>query len=224
MKHFVSFFIIFSIFLFIFVLLFWIRDIITEGEIGLHNSMVRYYLSLGFYCLLFSEAMFFWRFFWILFDGSITPSPFLGISWPSYGAIEMEAMGIPLINTILLVFRGVLCNSGFYFFLSGKNGFWFWSLGNLLGIIFFSLQGYEYFVSFLSMSDSIYGGVFYSITGLHGAHVLLGIIWLGICLFRLFSSRYTFSLSQGLWSSLVYWHFVDVIWIFVWSCLYFRSS
>lgn len=201
----------------------WWRDVIREGTLGgYHTGEVQKGLAMGFGFFLISEVMFFFSFFWAFFYLSLNPAVEIGGVWPPTGIIPMSSTGIPLLNTVLLVWSGLtltyahnrLTANDLPRHLLGMG----WTL--LLGLIFLSLQSYEYYVAQFDISDGVYGSCFYLLTGFHGLHVLLGFIFLLVNTVR--ASRWHFHRQAhlgfifGAW----YWHFVDVVWLGLYFAVY----
>lgn len=89
-----------------------------------------------------------------------------------------------------------------------------------LGLIFTGLQAMEYIEAPFTIADSVYGTTFFVATGFHGLHVIIGTIFLSICLIRLILSHFTRSHHFGFEAASWYWHFVDVVWLFLYVCIY----
>lgn len=193
----------------------WFRDICREATMrGLHSRKVVSGLRLGILLFIVSEVFLFFSFFWAFFHSSL--SPVLG--WPLVET--MNPLGIPLLNTILLLSRGCTIT---WAHISILNSFYreaWLGLGFtvFLGFLFTFLQVFEYFACPFTMSDSIYGSVFFITTGFHGAHVVLGSIFIVVRWLRLCHITYLhhFGFEARAW----YWHFVDVIWLFLYIRMY----
>nr|QQH14394.1 cytochrome c oxidase subunit III [Metallus mai] len=205
------------------IMLQWWRDIIRESTFqGLHTHSVINGMRWGMILFITSEVFFFLSFFWAFFHSSLSPSIEIGSMWPPKGIQPFNAFHIPLLNTIILLSSGVSITWA-HFSLMNKNknetinGMIFTVS---LGLLFSILQGYEYMQSSFTMSDSIYGSTFFMATGFHGIHVLIGTTFLLVNLFRLtknhFSTYHHFGFEAAAW----YWHFVDVIWLFLFISIY----
>ena len=202
---------------------FWFRDIIREATFqGMHTKQVIKSLELGVLLFIFSEIMLFVSFFWAFFHGSLAPGVFIGCLWPPRGILTFSPFEIPLLNTILLLVSGCTITASHYFLEANKlylaNCYLILTI--VLGSLFMCCQAFEYLEASFNISDSIYGSVFYMLTGLHGSHVLNGVIFLIICLFRLILLHFTPTHYLGYKCAIWYWHFVDVVWIFVYSFIY----
>nr|AGR50846.1 cytochrome c oxidase subunit 3 [Mimachlamys senatoria] len=204
----------------------WFVDIVTEATfMGKHTIRVQRGIRIGFCFFLLSESMFFISFFWAFFHSALAPSMVCGFYWPP----EMETMkctGIPLINTGLLLGTIYPCNvaqsavkAGFFY------TFLLWlGIVMVMGAFFVGLQAWEYYTAKFTMADGIYGSCFFALTGLHGLHVIGGLVFLFVAwsrgLLGHFSSDRHLNLTFAVW----YWHFVDGIWVVVYSFVYVWSN
>jgi cytochrome c oxidase subunit 3 len=201
----------------------WWRDVIREGTFeGHHNSYVRKGIKMGMILFILSEVMFFFAFFWAFFHSSLNPTIEIGCVWPPKGIIAINPWHVPLLNTFVLVTSGAYVTWAHYAILAGYRKE---SINALIATIVFAafftcLQAYEYTVAPFNISDSVYGSVFYMTTGLHGSHVLIGTIFLIVCLFRHFAHHFTRTHHVGFECASWYWHFVDIVWIFVYFFIY----
>nr|YP_010586386.1 cytochrome c oxidase subunit III [Molannodes epaphos]UZZ44174.1 cytochrome c oxidase subunit III [Molannodes epaphos] len=205
----------------------WWRDISREGTFqGYHTLKTHQGLKYGMILFIVSEVFFFISFFWAFFHNNLTPSIELGSIWPPQSIYAFNPFQIPLLNTIILLTSGISVTWAHHSILQNNLSQSFQSLTItvLLGIYFSSLQAYEYLEAPFSIADSIYGSTFFIATGFHGLHVLIGTIFLFICLIRLnknhFSNLHHFGFEAAAW----YWHFVDVVWLFLYIFLYWWSS
>jgi len=201
----------------------WWRDISRERTFqGLHTISVINGLKWGIILFIVSEILFFFSFFWRFFHSRLSPTIELGINWPPLGIFSFNPLQIPLLNTIILLTSGISVTWAHHR-LRENN----YSQTNirliitiLLGIYFTILQSYEYIEASFSIADSIYGATFFIATGFHGIHVLIGTIFLLICLLRQknfhFSSYHHFGFEAAAW----YWHFVDIVWLFLYISIY----
>nr|AML25879.1 cytochrome c oxidase subunit III [Staphylinidae sp. BMNH 1274178] len=205
----------------------WWRDITREGTYqGLHTYTVTMGLRWGMILFITSEVFFFISFFWGFFHSSLAPTIELGMQWPPMGIETFNPMQIPLLNTIILLTSGLTVTWAHHSMM--ENNFnqitQSLTLTVLLGIYFSILQGYEYIEASFSISDAIYGSSFYMATGFHGIHVIIGTTFLLVCLIRHlynhFSSIHHFGFEAAAW----YWHFVDVVWLFLYISIYWWGS
>lgn len=205
------------------VAIFWWRDVVREATFeGHHTSYVRKGLKLGMILFISSEVLLFFAFFWAFFHSSLNPTIELGCVWPPKGIIAVNPWHVPLLNTFVLVTSGAFITWCHYALLAGyrKDSIEALTYTILLAIFFTMLQDYEYNVAPFNISDSVYGSVFYMITGLHGSHVLIGTIFLCVCLYRLINHHFTRTHHVGFEMAAWYWHFVDIVWIFVYFFVY----
>lgn len=183
-------------------------------------------LKLGIILFITSEVFFFLSFFWAYFHTRLSPDIFIGQKWPCLGIQAFNPIGIPLINTIILLRSGVRLTAAHHFLIVGnlKKTNTYLMLTIILGIYFSILQWIEYEEACFSIADSIYGSTFFIATGFHGLHVIIGTIFLSICLMRRitqqFSSYHHFGFEAAAW----YWHFVDVVWLFLYLFIYWFGN
>nr|ALQ78831.1 cytochrome c oxidase subunit 3 [Glycera tesselata] len=205
----------------------WWRDVIREGTfMGFHTTPVTKGLRWGMILFIASEVLFFFAFFWSFFHSSLAPTPELGCTWPPTGISVLNPFAIPLLNTAVLLASGVTVTWAHHSLMEGSR----WEavqaliLTVTLGVYFTFLQAGEYWEAPFSIADSVYGTTFFVATGFHGLHVLIGSTFLFICLYRTFnyhmSSGHHFGFEAAAW----YWHFVDVVWIFLYLCIYWWGS
>nr|YP_009679475.1 cytochrome c oxidase subunit III [Harpactocrates apennicola]QDP17922.1 cytochrome c oxidase subunit 3 [Harpactocrates apennicola] len=211
----------------LFCVVVWWRDVIRESMFqGCHNSLVLSGLMVGMVLFILSEVFFFISFFWSYFHFSLSPGMEVGANWPPTGVSTFNPFGIPLLNTIILLASGVSVTYAHQSILSSKTYTFSFSLllTWILGLYFLSLQMFEYFSAFFDMSFSVYGSVFFMATGFHGFHVLVGSLFLMTMWVRAmklqFSSTHHFGFEAAAW----YWHFVDVVWLFLFSSVYWWGS
>jgi len=205
----------------------WWRDISREGTFqGLHTFPVTIGLRWGIILFIISEIFFFISFFWAFFHSSLSPAIELGATWPPTGIIPFNPFQIPLLNTAILLASGVTVTWAHHSLIEknytqATQGLTFTVI---LGIYFTSLQAYEYIEAPFTIADAVYGSTFYIATGFHGFHVLIGTTFLLICLIRHinfhFSSTHHFGFEAAAW----YWHFVDVVWLFLYVSIYWWGS
>ena len=206
---------------------FWLRDIIREGTFeGQHTNLVRRGLRLGFALFILSEVMFFggffWGYFWLCQSSEDSMSGF----WPGKGLAKVDPLELPLCNTVLLLSSGVsLTYSHEGLLLGNRKGF----LGGLLAtvilaLIFIGVQSYEYQVASLTISDGSFGSCFYLLTGFHGFHVVIGLLMLLVTFIRGYKYHITSGHHVGFEVSGWYWHFVDVVWLYLYIALYIYGT
>jgi heme/copper-type cytochrome/quinol oxidase subunit 3 len=213
----------------------WWRDVIRESTYEFkHTPYVRRGLLLGMMLFIISEVMFFFGFFWAFFHSSLVPSPAIGGVWPPVTIMVISPWKLPLVNTLLLLLSGVtltishrcLVYLPYYnqaeFVIEKIIGLiMLWLRRTIyLGVFFLFCQAFEYYFASFTFQDTVYGGTFYILTGLHGLHVLVGTIFLIVCLWRTSLLHFTVWKQVGFKSAVWYWHFVDVVWIFLYLVIY----
>nr|AOY39751.1 cytochrome c oxidase subunit 3 [Hylastes opacus] len=205
----------------------WWRDIVRESTFqGLHTLKVTTGLRWGMILFITSEIFFFIAFFWAFFHSSLSPSIELGMNWPPKGVTPFNPLEIPLLNTLILLTSGLSITWAHHSLMENN---YHQSLQSLLltvilGIYFTFLQSFEYFEATFSIADSIYGASFYMTTGLHGLHVIIGTTFLAICWIRLFLNHFSQTHHFGFEAAAWYWHFVDVVWLFLYTSMYWWGS
>nr|AWV83255.1 cytochrome oxidase subunit III [Hyalessa maculaticollis] len=201
----------------------WWRDISREGTFqGLHTFVVTNGLKMGMILFIVSEIFFFISFFWGFFHSSLSPVMDIGMIWPPMGIITFNPMQIPLLNTMILLCSGISITWSHHSMMEGKHYECLMSmlLTVLLGMYFTILQLYEYIEASFCISDSIYGSSFFMSTGFHGIHVIIGTTFIMICFLRQKSFHFSKIHHFGFEASAWYWHFVDVIWLFLYISIY----
>jgi len=204
-------------------MLFWWADVIKESTYqGHHTKTVKYGLTLGVILFIVSEIMLFFSVFWAFFHSSLSPSIELGATWPPIGIQSLNPFEIPLLNTIILLTSGCTVTVSHSKIISGdrKLTIIYLILTILLAWFFLGLQWVEYFNAPFTIADSVYGSTFFIITGLHGLHVMIGTIFLTVSFNRIFNYQVTGNHHLGYESAIWYWHFCDIVWLFVFIFLY----
>ncbi len=201
----------------------WWRDVVREAEVeGHHTPIVQIGLRYGMALFIASEVMFFAAFFWAYFDASLFPKEATGFQWPPQGIETFDAFDVPLLNTLVLLLSGVTVTWAHHALRENNRrdlvrGL---VLTVLLGILFTALQAYEYGHAAFGFTDGIYPSTFFMATGFHGFHVIVGTLFLIVCLFRSMRGHFTPDHHFGFEAAAWYWHFVDVVWLFLFSCVY----
>nr|ARH54858.1 cytochrome c oxidase subunit 3 [Aloconota currax] len=205
----------------------WWRDISREGTFqGLHTFNVTMGLRWGMILFITSEVFFFISFFWSFFHSSLAPTIELGMNWPPMGITTFNPMQIPLLNTLILLTSGLTVTWAHHSLIENNYTQTTQSLilTVILGLYFSILQAYEYIEASFSIADAVYGASFFMATGFHGIHVIIGTTFLLVCLIRHlnnhFSSIHHFGFEAAAW----YWHFVDVVWLFLYISIYWWGS
>nr|AMW67818.1 cytochrome c oxidase subunit III [Nallachius americanus] len=205
----------------------WWRDITREGTFqGLHTLKVAYGLRWGMILFIVSEVFFFISFFWAFFHSSLSPAIEINMQWPPLSINPFNPLEIPLLNTVILLSSGISITWAHHALLESNYTQCYQSLllTIILGFYFTILQGYEYVESSFTIADSVYGSTFFMATGFHGLHVIIGSTFLLVCLIRHhlnhFSKTHHFGFEAAAW----YWHFVDVVWLFLYISIYWWGS
>nr|YP_009538226.1 cytochrome c oxidase subunit III [Prodotiscus insignis]AYN73724.1 cytochrome c oxidase subunit III [Prodotiscus insignis] len=205
----------------------WWRDVVREGTFqGHHTPTVQKGLRYGMILFITSEVFFFMGFFWAFFHSSLTPTPELGGQWPPTGIKPLNPLEVPLLNTAILLASGITVTWAHHSITESnrKQAIHALTLTILLGLYFTCLQAMEYYETPFSIADSVYGSTFFVATGFHGLHVIIGSSFLMVCLLRLtkfhFTSNHHFGFEAAAW----YWHFVDIIWLFLYMTIYWWGS
>jgi cytochrome c oxidase subunit 3 len=201
----------------------WWRDIVRERTFqGLHTYKVTIGLRWGIILFITSEVFFFISFFWRFFHNRLSPNIELGIIWPPKGIQPFNPLQIPLLNTIILLSSGLTVTWAHHSLIENdyKQTLHRLLLTVILGIYFSILQGYEYIEAPFCISDSTYGSSFFIATGFHGIHVIIGTTFLLVCLLRHYNNHFSSIHHFGFEAAAWYWHFVDVVWLFLYISIY----
>ena len=205
----------------------WWRDVVKEATFqGLHTPIVQLGLRYGMALFIASEVMFFAAFFWAYFDAALFPKEATGFQWPPVGVEVFPPFGVPFLNTLILLTSGCTVTWAHHALREGDprgtvNGL---ILTVILGVLFTALQAYEYGHAAFGFTDGIYSSTFYMATGFHGFHVIVGTCFLAVCLYRAWKGHFTPDHHFGFEAAAWYWHFVDVVWLFLFSCIYWWGS
>jgi len=205
----------------------WWRDVIREATLeGQHTAKVLRGLRYGMILFIVSEVMFFFAFFWAFFYFSLNPSIALGGVWPPKFFVILNPLEIPLLNTAILLTSGAAITWAHHALVWGSKfqTFYALSITILLAFFFTGLQAFEYINAPFSISDSVYGSIFYLTTGFHGFHVFVGTCFLIVCLVRLLLNHFSREQHFGFEAAAWYWHFVDVVWLFLYMSIYLWGS
>ena len=213
-----------ALFTLIFSMSFWFRDVISEGTyLGNHTLAVQRGLNMGVGLFIVSEALFFLAIFWSFFHSALSPTIVMGAHWPPYGIDAINSFELPLLNTVILLSSGVTITYAHHSIIQGNRKGALYGLVSsvILALIFTLFQGIEYSVSSFTISDSTFGSCFYFGTGFHGLHVIIGTAFISVGLWRVLAYHSTDNHHLGLESSILYWHFVDVVWLFLYTSVYY---
>nr|YP_008993083.1 cytochrome c oxidase subunit III [Paraplagusia blochii]AFB71266.1 cytochrome oxidase subunit 3 [Paraplagusia blochii] len=205
----------------------WWRDVVRESTfLGHHTAPVQKGLRYGMVLFIISEVLFFTGFFWAFYHSSLAPTAELGGIWPPAGINPLDAFEVPLLNTGILLASGATVTWAHHSILAGKRKQAIHSLffTILLGLYFTALQAVEYYEAPFTIADGVYGSTFFVATGFHGLHVIIGTTFLAICLLRQIRYHFTSSHHFGFEAAAWYWHFVDVVWLFLYVSIYWWGS
>ncbi len=206
----------------------WWADVVREANAGDHTPVVQLHLRYGMILFIASEVMFFVAWFWAYFSASLYPSQaeLIGGVWPPKGVEILDPFAFPLLNTLILLLSGTTVTWAHHALIHGdrqglKNGLW---LTIILGLTFSAIQAFEYVHAAFGFAGNIYGATFYMATGFHGFHVFVGTIFLIVCLVRTYRGDFTPRQHFGFEAAAWYWHFVDVVWLFLFIAIYCWGS
>lgn len=202
---------LFSFGMILLVMVVWWRDVIREASYqGHHTLVVQRGLRYGMLLFIVSEVFFFFSFFWAFFHASLGPEITLGAVWPPVGIQVIDPYEAPLLNTAILLTSGATVTWSHHAMIAGdrKNALIGLAVTIVLGAIFTAFQAMEYYEASFSIADSVYGSVFYMATGFHGFHVIIGTLFLTVCLYRIYDYHFTKHHHNGYEASIWYWHFV----------------
>ena len=208
----------------------WWSDTVRESLQGHHTRVVSLHLRYGMIMFIASEVMFFAAWFWAVFDASlfydeaiqVGRMEYTGGQWPPAGLAVLDPLHLPLYNTVILLLSGTTVTWAHHALLHDdrdglKMGLW---LTVLLAILFMGVQIYEFVIAPYSFSGSLYGATFFMATGFHGFHVFVGLVFLAVCLIRAYAGHFTPEKHFGFEAAAWYWHFVDVVWLFLFFVVY----
>ena len=222
-----SYVLLLGLFTVISVAIVWWRDVIRESTFeGYHTKEVQIGLRYGMMLFIISEVMFFSAFFWAFFHSSLAPTIEIGSIWPPYGIDVFSPWAVPLLNTFILLLSGATITWGHHAILIGnyRQGIQAFYCTIYLAILFTVIQGCEYIEANFCISDGIYGSTFFMATGFHGFHVIIGTTFIIVCFIRHlkfhFSGHHHFGFEAAAW----YWHFVDVVWLFLFVTIYWWGN
>ena len=205
----------------------WWRDVINEAvHQGHHNAIVQIGLRYGMALFIASEVMFFSAFFWAYFSAALFPTEAIGHVWPPKTVQTFDPFHLPFLNTLILLLSGTTVTWAHHSLLHGDRKGLVQGLACtvLLGLSFTGVQAYEYAHAAFAFKDGIYPSTFFMATGFHGFHVIIGTSFLIVCLFRAMKGHFTPTHHVGLEACAWYWHFVDVVWLFLFVCIYWWGS
>nr|YP_010338843.1 cytochrome c oxidase subunit 3 [Madagascaria erythrocladioides]UNJ18793.1 cytochrome c oxidase subunit 3 [Madagascaria erythrocladioides] len=222
-----EYFLLFGFFLLNVTFYLWWRDVTREATYeGHHTSIVQNGLRYGVLLFIVSEVFFFVSFFWGFFHSSVSPNIEIGVLWPPKGISVFNPWEIPFLNTLILLLSGCTITWAHHAMVAGNRNHVLYSLvlTLILAIWFLSFQIFEYTEASFRLSDGIYGSTFYMATGGHGLHVMIGTIFIFVCFLRFIFYHLTQQHHFGFEASAWYWHFVDVVWLFLFVSMYWWGS
>ncbi|HEV7292426.1 MAG TPA: cytochrome c oxidase subunit 3 [Devosia sp.] len=212
----------------------WWSDVVKEANSGDHTPVVQMHHRYGMILFIISEVMFFVAWFWAYFDGFFRGDDleqyarvaFTGGAWPPAGIELFDPFHLPLFNTLILLTSGTTVTWAHHALLENdRNGLrWGLVLTIALGVLFSFVQILEYTEAGFSFSGNLYGATFFMATGFHGFHVFVGTIFLAVCLIRAERGDFTPERHLGFEFAAWYWHFVDVVWLFLFASVYIWGS
>jgi len=211
-----------SVFMIFYIRFLWWKDFSRESIIGYHTHKLEVRLRIGILLFILSEVFFFVSFFWAFYDASLSPTVELGITWPPMGIIPLGVYSVPLLNTIILLSRGITVTWAHHALI---NNFFNKTVFRLaitvaLGVYFLIMQYLEYEEAQFAIADGVYGRTFFIATGFHGIHVLVGTTFLLYVLIMLLSGKLLFNHHFSFEAAAWYWHFVDVVWLILFVSIY----
>ena len=221
----------------------WWRDVIKEAQEGYETPVVQLHLRYGMILFIASEVMFFVAWFWAYFDAALYPDDAITYARTAGARRAVAAdperrhrrrrawlasqhtfnpWGLPFVNTLILLTSGTTVTWAHHSLLeSNRRGLVLGLLCTvILGILFTACQAYEYMHAGFGFANHIYGSTFFMATGFHGFHVIVGTIFLTVCLIRAMRGAFTPKQHFGFEAAAWYWHFVDVVWLFLFTCIY----
>jgi len=205
---------------------FWWRDVVKEATFqGFHTPVVQIGMRYGMALFIASEVMFFAAWFWAYFNAFLFPTEQIGHTWPPSLPTPVQTFDpfeLPLLNTLILLLSGVTVTWAHHALREGdrKGMLQGLALTILLGATFTCVQAYEYSHAAFTFRGNIYGSTFFMATGFHGFHVIIGTIFLTVCWFRAQAGHFKPDHHFGFEAAAWYWHFVDVVWLFLFACIY----
>lgn len=205
----------------------WWRDVLTEAvKEKAHTPVAMVGMRYGMALFIASEVMFFVAFFWAYFSAAFFPNAQIGFLWPPASIHVVDPYDLPFLMTMILLLSGCTVTWAHHAVLEGKNSEVIKALGlsAFLGAFFLSFQVYEYAHAHFGFKDGIYASTFYMATGFHGFHVLVGTIFLFVCWLRAQKGHFTPKGHFGFEAAAWYWHFVDVVWLFLFVAIYWWGA
>jgi cytochrome c oxidase subunit 3 len=209
------------------VMYFWWKDIIFETVTEqVHNKITEIGLRYGMALFIASEVMFFVAFFWAFFSSAFYPTIAIGYTWPPVGLETIPPFGLPFLMTMILLLSGCTVTWAHHEILIGRQKEAVQALAITvgLGVLFLGFQIYEYAHAHFKFTDGIYPSTFFMATGFHGFHVFVGTVFLFVCYLRAKKGQFTPERHFGFEAAAWYWHFVDVVWLFLFIAVYWWGN
>ncbi len=216
----VTFFMFVSLFAIVFFRFIWWNEVYRERSRGNHTNLSLDNLKIGIILFILREVCFFAGFFWRFFHYSFIPALECGDVWPPFSLRAVNPFSVPLLNTVVLLRRGATVTFSHIRIINNTKRDSFLLITLILGVYFTSLQALEYYMCSFTIRDRVFGSIFFIATGFHGLHVLIGSIFLFICFIRILNYHFRRINHLGYEMAIWYWHFVDVVWLFLFSFIY----
>ena len=211
----------------LFTMAMWWRDVIREATFeGHHTGAVQIGMRYGMVLFIASEVMFFVAWFWAYFNAGLFPTEAIEHSWPPPTISVFDPWELPFLNTLILLMSGVTVTWAHHALREGNREHTLQGLALtiLLGLVFSCVQAFEYSHAAFGFREGIYPSTFFMATGFHGFHVIVGTIFLIVCFVRTYKGHFTPTHHFGFEAAAWYWHFVDVVWLFLFASIYWWGS
>nr|YP_009935178.1 Cox3 [Metschnikowia caudata]QNS23047.1 Cox3 [Metschnikowia caudata]QNS23056.1 Cox3 [Metschnikowia caudata] len=222
-----NYYMIMNMFSVLYVLTLWFKDVVAESTyLGDHTKAVKSGLTQGFYLFVVSEMLIFASLFWAYLHSSLNPTMEIGMAWPPAGIEPISPSELPLLNTIILLASGVTMTMGHHALINGnrKDTLYGFMFTTLLIVLFVILQALEYMFAPFTISDGVYGSTFFSLTGLHGMHMIMLAIMLAVCSWRVYNYDFTNNSHVFGEVTVTYLHVLDILWLFIYIIAYWWGS
>lgn len=209
------------------VMFFWWKDVIFETtKEKVHNPITIYGMKMGMLLFIASEVMFFVAFFWAFFNAALSPTEAVGFVWPPTDIEVVPPFDLPFMMTMILLLSGCSVTWAHHAILEGHKDQMVQALGwtVFLGVIFLGFQVYEYNHVHFAFTEGIYPSTFFMATGFHGFHVFVGTVFLAVCWIRAKKGHFDKDNHFGFEAAAWYWHFVDVVWLFLFIAIYWWGN
>jgi len=219
-------FLLFSFFNLVLLAFLWWLDLGRERLIGYHTFKIELRLRCAMLLFILSEIFFFVSFFWAFYDAALAPVAEVGLMWPPKGIAPLSVYSVPLLNTVILLTRGVSVTWAHHSIINNlfRKSVFSLFLTVVLGSYFLIMQYVEYVEAAFRISDGVYGRTFFIATGFHGFHVMVGTIFLFYILILLLQGKLVYNHHFSFEAAAWYWHFVDVVWLFLFVSIYWWGT